>query len=234
MSIKYVLAPNNLTADPDDFTAIVRSSGSLDEDAIIEAIIGMGSTVTRADIVSVLADLYTAIEKGLLAGKNVLLPIANFSLSIQGVFNGVGDVFDPTRHRVNVVIRPGQRLRRTIAKQAEPEKIDRVLSNPLPVTFTDLNSGTRNSTLTPGGMGQLEGHRLKFQADDPAQGIFFIHEDGTETRVEVVGLNKASLLMFMVPASLTSGEYILEVRVVSGKGVDALRSGRLPVKLTVA
>ncbi|MCA9362685.1 DUF4469 domain-containing protein [Candidatus Kaiserbacteria bacterium] len=54
--------------------------------------------------------------------------------------------------------------------------------------------------------GQVIGRRLKFDATDPNQGIFFIN--GSESRVEIVGKNKGTELMFssssliLIPASM--------------------------------
>jgi hypothetical protein len=81
-------------------------------------------------------------------------------------------------------------------------------------------------------MGQLVGHRLKFDSQDPAQGIFFRAAAGGETRVAVVGQNVPTGLIFMIPAELDAGDYTLEVRAVFGG--DDLRAGALEAPLTVA
>ena len=60
--------------------------------------------------------------------------------------------------------------------------------------------------------GQLTGRRLKFDAEDEAQGVFFIANDGTTTRASLIMRNKPAELMFIVPAGLAVGEYTLEVR----------------------
>ena len=62
-----------------------------------------------------------------------------------------------------------------------------------------LNSSELNSRVTPGRMGQITGHRLRFDPGDTSQGIFFVN--GSATRVSVAGKNDPSELMFLVPAS---------------------------------
>ncbi len=233
MTIKYVLLENNLTTDPDDYLARVQPVGTADMEAIIERIIQQGSTVTRADIVSVLEDYHTAIENLVLEGMNVNTPLANFSVSIKGVFDGPTDNFDPSRHQLTPIVSPGSRLRKVLRERGRVEKQETVTPTPNPQVYTDMNSGERNSMLTPGGMGQVVGHRLKFDPSDPEQGIFFIAEDGTETRVSIVGRNKPGELMFLVPDGLAAGEYTLEVRAVLRKGKE-LRTGKLDAVLTVA
>jgi len=99
--------------------------------------------------------------------------------------------------------------------------------------YVDVATGERSSTLTPGGLGRLIGRRLKFDAADPAQGVFFLSlADGSATQVELVGENLPSKQIFGVPA-LPAGDYELEVRSTLNSG-EELRKGRLKATLTVA
>ena len=95
--------------------------------------------------------------------------------------------------------------------------------------YTDVNSGERNGVLTPGGMGRLVGHRLKFDPADVNQGVFFVAAGG-EVRVDVVGKNLPGELMFMVPA-LPAGDYTLQVRAAFAG--DDVRTSALEATLTV-
>ncbi len=232
MPINYVLLENNLTSDPNDYMAAVQATRTAEMDDIIARIIQQGSTVVKADIVSVLEDYYTAIENMVLEGMNVNTPLANFGASIKGVFNGPADGYDPSRHQIVATTSPGKRFRRAIRERAQAVKGEALKPRPNPVEYTDVNSGTANSVLTPGGMGRLVGHRLKFDPADAAQGVFFIAEDGSATRVAVVGRNKPGELMFVIPA-LAAGEYTLEVRAKVYGGED-VRAGALDATLTVA
>jgi len=112
MSINYVLHENNLTSDPDDYMALVQPVGTAELEDVIERIVAQGSTVTRADIVSVLEDYHTAIENLVLEGVNVNTPGANYRVSIKGVFTGLTDGFDPNRHQVRAIVSAGRRFRR--------------------------------------------------------------------------------------------------------------------------
>jgi hypothetical protein len=231
MTVQYVLYENHLTSDPEDYSARVLPSGSADEEIILETMIQRGSTVTRADIVSVLTDYFSTIESLVLDGYNVNTPIANFSISIKGLFSGLGDGYDQARHQISPVVNPGSRLRHTIRNRAQVTKQETLLPKPNPVEYLDVSTTTRNHLLTPGGFGKLGGHRLKFDPGDPAQGVFFLGLDGTPTQVATIGQNKPSELMFLVPA-LPAGEYGLEVRAAFGK--IGLRTGLLDATLTVS
>lgn len=232
MSINYVLLENNLTSDPDDHMAMVQPTGTAELDDIIERMIEMGSTVVKADILSVLENYHSTIENMVLEGMNVNTPGANYKVSIRGVFDGQSDSFDPQRHQVRAAVSPGRRFRSAIEERAQPVKQEPVKPKPNPLEYIDLNSDTRNSVLTPAGMGQVVGHRLKFDPEDDAQGIFFVADDSTETKAAVVGRNKPADLMFMVPGDLDAGEYTLEVR-AAVYGSDDVRVGALDEPLTV-
>ena len=58
----------------------------------------------------------------------------------------------------------------------------------------------------------LRGSLLKFDQEDNTQGIFFIATDGTETQVSNMIKNKPSDLMFLVPESLSTGTFQIELR----------------------
>jgi hypothetical protein len=232
MPIQYALFENNLTSDPDDYMAMVQPIGTADLDMIIERMIKQGSTVTKADTLSVLEDYFTAVESMVLEGMNVTTPMANFGASIKGVFNGQTDSFNKARHQITPTATPGKRLRGMVAQKGQPVKQEAMKPAPNPLSYLDISANSRNGTVTPGGMGQVVGHRLKFDAAAENQGVFFIAADGTATRVTVIGRNMPADLMFMVPAGLAAGDYTLEVR--AAFATNDIRSGALAAALTVS
>ena len=230
MPIHYSLFENYLTADPNDYIARVSPTRIAELEDVINRMIERGSTVTRADIVSVLEDFEKALQSLLSEGANVNLPFANYSAGIKGVFNGQTDTFDSSRHKMQINVQPGKSIKAYFATNAVCEKDETLLPQPNPIDFVDLSSGERNSIITPSSMGQVIGSKLKFNPDVAEEGIFFIATDNSETKVTIVGKNKPGELMFLVPA-LTSGEYHLAVR--SGFG-EEIREGRLKSTLSVA
>ena len=87
-----------------------------------------------------------------------------------------------------------------------------------------------------GGVVQLTGNRLKFDAKDAAQGIFFIPETGEAVRATVIAENKPARLMAIIPAGLKAGTYYIEVRTkidMGGKKLKTLKTGRFAKPLTV-
>ena len=93
------------------------------------------------------------------------------------------------------------------------------------------------SALIKGGVVQLVGSRLKFDAKDAAQGIFFVPETGEAVRAAVIAENKPARLMAIIPAGLKAGTYYIEVRtkILEGnKSGKTLKTGRFNKALTVA
>jgi hypothetical protein len=231
MPITYNLRDNKLTVEENDYMAHVISSRQVELDEVIERMMERGSTVTKADILSVMEDFQSSLEGLLSEGVNVKTPFANFSTSIKGVFNGATDSFDKTRHQIMSNLNPGKRLRAFYRNGIPTQKDEAITKEPKPVDYIDNNSGERNTIITPGGMATLIGNRLNFDPADAAQGVFYIGADGTEVRVEIVGQNKPSQLMFVTPVTLTSGDYSIEIRNKPGNNI---RVGRLIYELSVA
>ncbi len=235
MPIQYALYDNRLTPDPDDRYAQVLSDGSVSLDDLADHIAATGSetlrsSVTRADVLTVLRAVNEAIRDFLADGARVNLPFAQFSVSLQGAFANDDDPYDPARHTIVPRVQPGQALRDAFRSGITVTKVSPNRRAPVPLHYVDLNGPVTDGPLTPGGMGRVDGDRLAFDPAVPEQGVFFVAPDGAETRVETFGQVAPSRLLFLVPA-LAAGTYRLEVRAAFG---DTVRTGRLDAALTVA
>ena len=233
--LKYCLRENLLTPAPDDYMAQAADVRSYTLDEIIDLMMEKGSTLTRADtkaVLQVYGEVVSAIIKD---GSAVNTPLMNTALSISGVFNGANDIFDKKRHTVNLNITAGTLLRDAVTK-VKCEKTEGASTDPYITEVTDIETGTANATLTKGGVIQLVGARLKFDAKDAAQGIFFVPETGEAVRAAVIAENKPARLMAIIPADLAAGTYYIEVRSKhsgGGKPLKAVKAGRFAKPLTV-
>jgi hypothetical protein len=230
MPVDYYLRPNKLGRDGKTFMANVISRGTMTEEDVIKQILYRGSTVTRADIISVLCDYHDCIEYYLQNGYNVKTPLANFSSSIRGIFKDNSDYYQNRRHKIYPVLNPGRRLLRFYRERMTAHIVRPNTNIPEISEFIDLNSGFRNSLVTAGGMGKINGRRLKIDSDSEYAGIFFIDQQRRTTKVQVIGTNAPSQLLFIIPANLEEGDYTLEVR---GVIKNLRRSGRLSETLQV-
>ena len=223
--LKYCLRENLLTPAPDDYMAQMADVRSYTLDEIIDLMMEKGSTLTRADtkaVLQVYGEVVSAIIKD---GSAVNTPLMNTSMSISGVFDGANDSFDKKRHTVNLNITAGTLLRDAVTK-VKCEKTEGASTDPYITEVTDIVTGTANTTLTKGGVVQLVGARLKFDAKDAAQGIFFVSETGEAVRAAVIAENKPARLMAIIPADLPAGTYYIEVRTKLSGGGTKLKSAK--------
>ena len=226
--LKYSLRENLLTPAPDDYMAQAADVRSYTLDEIIDLMMEKGSTLTRADVAATLQVYGEVVSAIIKDGSAVNTPLMNTSMSISGVFDGANDSFDKKRHTVNLNITAGTLLRDAVTK-VKCEKTEGVSTDPYITEVTDIVTGTVNTTLSKGGVVQLVGSRLKFDAKDTAQGIFFVPETGAPVRAAVIAENKPARLMAIIPADLAAGTYYVEVRtkiIGSSQKSKTLKTGR--------
>ena len=234
--LKYSLRENLLTPAPDDYMAQAADVRSYTLDEIIDLMMEKGTTLTRADVAATLQVYGEVVSAIIKDGSAVNTPLMNTSMSISGVFDGANDSFDKKRHTVNLNITAGTLLR-DAASKVKCEKTEGASTDPYITEVTDIVTGRVNTTLTKGGVVQLVGSRLKFDAKDEAQGIFFVPETGEAVRAAVIAENKPARLMAIIPADLAAGTYYIEVRtkILEGnKSGKTLKTGRFNKALTAA
>ena len=232
--LKYCLRENLLTPAPDDYMAQAADVRSYTLDEIIDLMMEKGTTLTRADVAATLQVYGEVVSAIIKDGSAVNTPLMNTSMSISGVFDGANDSFDKKRHTVNLNITAGTLLRDAVTK-VKCEKTEGTSTDPYITEVTDIVTGTVNTTLTKGGVVQLVGSRLKFDAKDTAQGIFFVPETGEAVRAAVIAENKPARLMAIIPADLAAGTYYVEVRtkiIGSSQKSKTLKTGRFDKPLT--
>lgn len=225
MTLRYGLIPNHLTNDPNDYIGIVTNNETVTFETIIEQMIGKGSTVTKAEALSVIEEFEYAVVEAVKNGNSVTTKLFKINPSVSGVFNNKSDGFDPSRHAIRLNLNAGTRLREAIS-DIELKKVEITSPQPVVLQFIDLKTNVANESFTPGQIASIRGSLLKFNPEDRAQGIFFIADDNTETRVENTVKNKPSELLFFVPDGLNSGTFQVEVRNIPHK-LKTIRKGRL-------
>lgn len=229
MSLKYALFSNHLTADPHDYMALAQDAVIKTEEDIIDLMISRGSTVTKAEALSVLEEYATALTQVLEDGNRVNTSLFNVAPSIIGVFNDLSDNFDAARHSIKLNVTPGVRLK----KVSEDIKATKVIGEaviPILLEYYDYSSDTMGELSTATGPAFIRGANLKIDPEDPEQGVYFVNETGTEFKVPQLLRNKPKELLFMNPEGLTGNSITLEVRNKS-KNSKTLRSGNYPSEL---
>lgn len=223
-----------MTPDPNDRMAVTQVSQSFTLDDVIDQMISRGSTVTKAEALSVYEELSLAIEQLIKNGNSISTPLFTIMPRVVGVFNNDGDSFDSSRHQVKLRINPGIRLRE-MGSKIPVEKIVTERRQPVLVHFHDNTSESQDEIVTPGGGARITGALLKFDEADVQQGIFFVNVATAEV-IRVAGKllkNKPGELIFVAPA-LVAGTYKIEVRAVASNGGKTIRTGALPYEVTVS
>ena len=218
----YSTTENLLTERLDDLSATCHPASNYDKDAIFNEMMKRGTLLTKTDILAVL-NLFEETVAGILAdGNTVTTPLFNTSFSISGVFEGAMDTFDPSRHKLNINLTKGTMLR-DAEKRVKLEKTTAVAPMPLIQEVKDSISGSYNSKLTPGGVIELRGNTLKIDGDKPECGLWFVFEDGTETKSAVIIENKPSRIIALIP-NLVVGEYNVKIVTQYSTGGSVLKT----------
>jgi len=230
MPIQYYLQPNYTTPDPNDQYARVTTTGNLTIDDIAARLVREGHVTSSAQAAAVLNAAMDIAARAVADGNAVNLPLMTIRPGITGVFTDVNDSFDPARHTVRANLQSGPLLDAAMSTATTQKKRGGAPA-PDPISFTDLNTGSVNASITPGGMGQILGSELKFDPASEGAGIFLIADsDGSETAITNPGQRTEGRLLFVLPTSLDAGSYTLEVRRVYA---GTLRAGALAHSLTV-
>ena len=119
------------------------------------------------------------------------------------------------------------------ASQAKAQKTEAASTAPYITTVTDKVTGD-SATIKAGSIMEITGSRLRFNAADSEQGVFALTAAG-EVRCETVIENKPARLLVMLPASVETGDFTVEVRTkidASRKAGKTLKAGRFGKTLT--
>ncbi len=231
--IKYFLQPNPITTDPNDQSARIMSNATLNLQDIVTLATKRGTSLTETDLTAAANLMFDVITDEVANGNNITLPLVNIRPSIKGVFFSATDSFDSSRHIKRATLSSGLLLSSKM-KSAKVEKITSIAPSPVLIEYADVNSGTTNSLLTPGGIGNITGEELKYNPDNADEGIFLVPlNEGETVKITVVATRTEGSLMFSIPAGLQAGPYRLEVRKAYGVNLT-VRTGSLNETLEVS
>ena len=150
------------------------------------------------------------------------------AIDVEGAFIGDSPAWDPTAHRLVARITPAKRLRETL--KTVPVRIRGMAPDSSSInTVTDVATGEANKRLTPGGMVNLRGTRIKIVGTAEGVGLWLTNQDSQEAvkiPMTSIGVNDPSKMSFVVPASLPTGNYLLSIVTLYSGGGAPLKEPR--------
>lgn len=230
---KFALFRNHLTGNKNDYLGVPQSTKNKSTEDIIQQITHPGSILKETECAAVINDFFKAIASNLQEGVGFTNEFIRISPGVTGVFNGINDQFDPTRHHKQVNIVGGKELKAAVEEMLV-EKVAASVRQPEINSVYDLKSQQNNAALTPGHMIELSGSLLKVDIELADEGIFLVNTaDGSEIKIAQIHTNLPSKLSGMLPDSLVPGGYNLIVR-NRPEGNKNLMSGSFAEDLTVS
>lgn len=209
---EFTLRDNPLTKENDkDCIAEVKSGPkTLHNEDIAKEIKRTGSEFKYETILSIVTQHNGIIADYLMDGQSVMTDLCLFSPRILGAFPTSKAEFDPNVNKLtfDIVLSKEMRERlkkvKTINRGMKPDVAEIGL-------VTDTSTGISGDHITPSEDIQIDGSRIKVVGEDAGIGVFFIAEDGTETKVtRRLTRNDPSCLIARVPA-LADGKYTLRI-----------------------
>ncbi len=230
MAIPYYLVDNPLTPDPKDFRANLQLNDTKKRQDIVNRILSKNVGLAESELLAVFEEERRAIEEFLAEGYKVDTGLLTIKPTMKGVFNSANESFTPGKHELRIKIHARNTLQEVL-KRISVVKVVNSVSLPVLTIFEDMISQTNNETITKGKTAKVYGDKLKFDATDTEQGVFFVKADDTVTRVnEYIEVGNKKLI-FNIPDTLTKGDYTLEVKTKTSAG--EVRTGTLQEDLSV-
>lgn len=207
--IKAWLKPTALKSASGDYTAVVKTYGSLNMIDIVNELKEDGMEFQPETVVDIIQRYCRKAAERVADGYSVNTGLVNMRPTVRGSFRG--DAWDEQRHRVRIAVRPSALLRRA-AEGAHVELVNQLPPPRAIHSVKDLTTGRTDGSLTRGHVAELRGSYLKIVGTAPAVGIAFRHaETGTIVRLDPtdIALNNPSRLLITIPSTLPPGPYAL-------------------------
>lgn len=238
MSSSYKLYKSNYSNDDNQYYAKVQHHEVMTEEDIIDMMMLNGSPFSKADTQAIINKYHDTINIAARNGRQVVTRNVRYSFTIKGVFNGPQDQLDSHRHQIVANVLPGPDFKEAVENGVPIAKEAAYKKRPELDGCVNLHKGASDAELSPGHNARIIGNQLRFDQDDPLQGLFIVPVDDNgithhsqAVRVEEFARIAPKEITFRVPDTLSPGLYKLEVRAKYRR--SSLRTGQLETVLTV-
>ncbi|MDR3308742.1 MAG: DUF4469 domain-containing protein [Tannerella sp.] len=237
-SVIIELYDNPLTERTDDRYGRVVNIASITEDKLIERAIENGFNGNAASMKACCEALKHEAIKGVVRGELVTYGMAHFAINVEGVFIGDAPQWDPKINKLVARVTAVKELRETL-KSAPVRVLGMAPDTSVIASITDITTGSVNDVITPGGIANLKGSRIKVAGDASGVGLWIIEKDTqktTQVMPNAMGTNDPSKISFVIPPGIITGNYILSIVTQfsgGGKLLNTPRTITLPYILVV-
>ncbi|WP_421917806.1 DNA-binding domain-containing protein [Marinifilum sp.] len=219
------LQDNLLTPKPNDFYGRVKPMGTIKIDDIAQEIIKEGTEYKKETIVDILSRSNRIIIEKMAEGYSVNTGVFYGHISVNGVFNGATDRFNPEEHRLIASFTSSNELRAEL-KKTQVEIVGTITNEPVIGKVIDSLSQVEDSTITPNNVILINGNRIKIAGSDASVGVYLVNQaDNTRHKCEQIISNEPKQLLVMVPA-LEAGNYALEIVTQYSSGNSTVKEPR--------
>jgi hypothetical protein len=202
-----------ITERKDDRCGRVISAGSLSETDLINRAVARRTDLSAATMRASMDTLKEVAIESVASGYSVKFWVAYLSTEVKGIFIGDHAKWDSKEHRLAVHVAPTAEVRNAV-KSVTVHVRGMASSGTIINTLTDVASGEVNSILTPSGGVNLTGSKIKIAGSDPSVGIHLIRQDNGEIisiPSNSILVNAPSKVSFILPSTLYSGDYKLQI-----------------------
>jgi hypothetical protein len=224
--LKAWIRKNNLTEDPNDYTAVVSTNRSVGVKEIVDELVNEGMEIKRETVVDIITRFNRKSAEMVVSGHNVNTGLVYMRPIITGVF--YDKTWSAEKNPVYITINQGVDLRAAIASTTV--EILSIQPDPIEIfSLTDKTTGKTDGTLTKGRNAELKGSYLKIVGENPDCGISFRNtatQEITKLAIGDIVLNEPSRLLILAPDSLIAGEYELSVTTQFTGGGTVLKQPR--------
>ncbi len=218
------LRPNTLTKDNDrDCIADVHAHDATQRNEdIAEMITKERSEFRKETIINILNMRDKAVKDIIQEGLSFMDGLVQISPRVSGVWETENSSYDEKIHKRTVDLIPTADLRTTL--DAIGVKVLGAKEETARITeITDTATGLKDGTLTIGDDIIIEGSKIKVDETDPAQGVFFKAENGTEYKTNRrLSVNNPSQIIARVPKEVPEGKVEVMVRTKFSTGNKTL------------
>ena len=218
------LRPNTLTKDNDrDCIADVHAHAATQRNEdIAEIITKERSEFRKETIINILNMRDKAVKDLIQEGLSFMDGLVQISPRVSGVWETENSSYDEKIHKRTVDLVPTTDLR--TALDAIGVKVLGAKEETARITeITDTATGLKDGTLTIGDDIIIEGSKIKVDETDPAQGVFFKAENGTEYKTNRrLSVNNPSQIIARVPKEVPEGKVEVIVRTKFSTGNKTL------------